>query len=70
MAELKPCPFCGNRDITIEVIKPHKHSDWLIKEIPELPDCPGECFIECGKCTCAICAETEEKAIEAWNRRV
>ena len=61
--ELLPCPFCGGKAF-MQVIEPHKHF------IAELPDYGGGAFIECSKCTCAMSCETEEKAIEVWNRRV
>ena len=61
--ELKPCPFCGGKAF-MEVIEPHEHF------IADLPDYGGGAFIECTNCTCSMSAKTEEKAIEAWNRRV
>lgn len=60
---IKRCPFCGGEAI-INVIPPHKHF------LCNLPDYHGGAFIECTNCTCAISADTEEQAIEAWNRRV
>jgi hypothetical protein len=66
--ELKPCPLCGNKNILLEVIEPHTHSEWLKEQIP-IPDCEGECFIECGKCSCAVNGKTKEEAITRWNRR-
>ena len=64
MSEIKPCPFCGGEGI-INEIPPHTHmiATWM-------PDFGGESFIECDGCTCAISADTKEKAIELWNRRV
>ena len=68
--ELKPCPFCGRSDyLTLEVVEPHTHSDWLKSEIPDLPDCTGECFIECWYCSASISGQTKEQAIARWNRR-
>lgn len=61
--ELKPCPFCGGEAIINEV-PPHKH-----KLFPNIPECKGETFIECTKCTCAISADTTEDAVNDWNRR-
>ncbi len=60
--KLKPCPFCGGKAL-INEIPPHKHI------LVDLPDCEGECFIECTKCSCAISAGTKQKAISIWNRR-
>lgn len=67
MDKLKPCPFCGG-EATIDEIPPHKH---VIATF--MPDCEGECFIECTKCGCMIGADgadAKEKVIEHWNRRV
>lgn len=61
--KLKPCPFCGSEAIINEIL-PHKHS--LAKF---MPDCDGECFIECANCTCAISAKSKDEAIDTWNRR-
>lgn len=51
------------------MIEPHTHSDWLKESIPDLPDCNGEAFIFCSKCSAAITGETKEQAIARWNRR-
>lgn len=54
---LKPCPFCGGTDISIDFCE---------------EDCCGgmartvEC--KCGACLYVDCPE--EKAIESWNTRV
>lgn len=68
-SELKPCPLCGNDNIALEVIEPHTHSKWLKEQIPDMPDCEGECFIECFECSCAVNGQTKEQAIARWNRR-
>ena len=54
--ELKPCPFCGKMDyLTAQAINGGK---W-------------EPFVECNKCgSCSAPYNTQEEAIEAWNRRV
>ena len=54
MSELKPCPFCGNT--------------------PMLRNDAGEWRVECSgpECDCLPSTwwyESEEEAIEAWNRR-
>lgn len=67
--ELKPCPFCGNKDITIKKVSNNagmdgSYDNWLIK-------C-GVCFAEMN-----IPADnfyereyyTEEEAITMWNYR-
>jgi len=61
--ELKPCPFCGSEAI-IYTIPPHKHAIATF-----MPDYEGGAFVECTDCTCGITADTEQQAIEAWNRR-
>ncbi len=52
MEELKPCPFCGGKDLKFS-----KVYSWIC--------CKNkECQVE------GPMKRTEEKAIEAWNRRV
>ncbi|WP_027406179.1 Lar family restriction alleviation protein [Anaerovibrio sp. RM50] len=68
MTELKPCPFCGAKAL-IDIIPAHRHSEWLRKQIPDLPDCEGEAFVECTGCTAMVAGDTPEKAIAEWNRR-
>lgn len=63
MPELKPCPFCGGQAFSYH-IPPHKH--FLV----DFPDHTGSGYVECGLCTAVLSAETEEAAIEAWNRRI
>lgn len=60
--KLKPCPFCGGKAFSY-YIKPHKHS------LVGMPDYNGNGFVECSGCSVALCGETEEQAIENWNRR-
>ena len=61
MEELKPCPFCGNRDAFLESFKVRKGY---------------EAAVQCNGCLAqmvTITYDTEEEAIEsaekAWNRR-
>lgn len=54
--ELKPCPFCGSNDIYARV-------GIYIGKIHE------SVTIICCECEANIWGATEEKAIEAWNRR-
>ena len=53
MSELKPCPFCGNDNISVieSVVKPFY---W----------CKCE---KCG--ASISCYKTRKKAVEVWNRR-
>ena len=61
--ELKKCPFCGGEAI-IHTVEANTHVF-----AKQMTDYGGGTFIECRKCTCALSGETEEEAIEAWNRR-
>lgn len=55
MKELKPCPFCGGKDIIIY------HTGLLTVSSRA----------ECLKCGCGTYNEnSDEEAIENWNRRV
>lgn len=57
--ELKPCPFCGGKNVGIW----HKH--------PVSPLIKGSCEVRCYDCHFGLAqVRTEEEAIEAWNRRV
>ena len=53
MAELKRCPFCGGK------------ADLVLKG--------GSYMVKCRSCPAAVITQyvhqTEEEAIEAWNRR-
>jgi len=54
---LKPCPFCGGQPM--EVIEMEYDDSIPIYGYT----------IECPDCTCDIEEDSEEEAIEAWNRR-
>ena len=55
MNELKPCPFCGSEKINIWNCNDKSDSAWC----------------QCESCLASTSVEeTEEEAIEAWNRRV
>ena len=51
MAELKPCPFCGGRKLSVH--------GWS-----------NQYWVECYSCeTEGPSGETQDEAIESWNRR-
>ena len=54
--ELKPCPFCGAKEESID----YGHYDGTLR---------GRGYVECMECGALITAESTVKAIEAWNRR-
>ena len=56
--ELKPCPFCGSNNLSIESIF--------------MTNCPDRfCWIRCNNCTAEIKEpKLRDEAIEAWNRRI
>ena len=56
--ELKPCPFCGG-----EAVK----KQWFALFHEEYTDYTC-CCVDCGITTKSC--ETEQEAIESWNRRV
>ena len=62
--ELKPCPFCGGKAVLKETYRYIGHGE----SIPQY-------FVKCGNAYCdlyvATCnRDSEEEAIDAWNRRV
>ena len=63
MNELKPCPFCGSKDIFMNVIPPHTHI------FANMPVYMGSATVECKHCEAAIIRDTKAEAIIAWNRR-
>lgn len=71
MAELKPCPFCGNPmngypDYTIRFKRDRRKVLGVYHEI---------CILHCAKCTCtleqagATREEAEKHVVNVWNRR-
>lgn len=55
MTELKPCPFCGSKKIRI----------WTCNETIS-----DSAWCQCESCLVSTSEEdTDEEAIEAWNRR-
>lgn len=58
MAELKPCPFCGNTDIYLDGsdnLPPDDHPYW---------------YVICSECGASVFGNVDpEVAAEAWNRR-
>ena len=56
MNEIRPCPFCGGKAVCIDRTIPDKSKPRF--------------SILCDSCKAATCwIDTEEHAIEAWNRR-
>lgn len=57
MTQLKPCPFCGGK------------AEMLINEYN---DSRKEYLVACAECDGMVerWRETEEEAVEQWNRRV
>ena len=80
MGDLKPCPFCGSENVSVEIIKPF----WLINRYKNKVAAAG-CH-NCGASTqlyAASCSGflnlkmtgdikevAKERARQAWNRRV
>ena len=66
MAELKPCPFCGNKAST-------KHGHYNLFGAYGSVDDDRQWFgiycFECGVSQPKRKYDTKGKAIEAWNRR-
>lgn len=63
MDKLKPCPFCGSRDIFLNVIPPHTHI------FANMPVYMGSATVECKYCEAAIIGAVPSEAITKWNRR-
>ena len=58
MAELKPCPFCGGKDVG------------LMNRFPRFHDERTTTYTVCYTCGGrSVCSESARDAIEAWNRR-
>lgn len=56
--QLKPCPFCGSKDIGTSYHLPMFGEDMLY-------------FVVCNDCgAMSYHSRVEKRAIEAWNRRV
>lgn len=61
MEQLKPCPFCGG-EVTIETeIQVRNFADGFFVSCRN-----GDCDVQPQ----TILMDTEEEAIEAWNRRM
>lgn len=56
MAELKPCPFCGGVNVFIAELRTNFFESRYAAVCEDCQSLGGNC-------------KTEEKAIEAWNRR-
>lgn len=60
MAELKPCPFCGGREVIIRTIRCDDDGRIITRFYAQ---CRG-CFSQTG-----MDARTKACAFDAWNRR-
>jgi len=58
MSELKPCPFCGEKEN-------------IIVNIPDKEQPLDYAFVECGNCHAGVWRTTQDEfeAVLAWNRR-
>jgi len=79
MEELKPCPFCGSKDVSVEIVRPY-----FMKEYYQSKLAAAGCH-QCGASTQLFSAaysgnlemrmtkrakeSAKERAIIAWNRR-
>lgn len=61
-SELKQCPFCGSE---AEVFKDVTFKAETGEKIGKI-----KFFVWCTECSALVNGDTEEGAIEAWNRRV
>ena len=62
MAELKPCPFCGNKDVTLMVRR--GKDGWRDRFFVLCAYDDGGCGASGQWC------HYSDEAIDAWNRRV
>ena len=64
MSELKPCPFCGEQNLSISM------ACWSIAQEDDKLQWVDYWYVVCGKCgTKSYQYGTETLAAEAWNRR-
>lgn len=61
MEDLKPCPFCGSKAILRKVATGRNRSGY-------------EYYVRCGNIHCPVYVntcnrDTEDEAVEIWNRR-
>ena len=62
--EIKPCPFCGNKDLEIVAKSEGLHYEYGTGYIVRCNYLKGGCGANGGSRT------TTEDAVETWNRRV
>lgn len=60
--ELKPCPFCGSKNLSVEPYKSRKGYECTIQ-------CNGKCILYMQTITYDTEEEAVEKVINDWNRR-
>lgn len=58
MAELKPCPFCGEKNIEVFI---HEYHGW--------PSYSRTYKVICFSCSAQLYRGSKEEVIAAWNRR-
>lgn len=70
MSELKPCPFCGGRNVMATIDPTMLNGNYYFRISHVRP--PMECPLvnQFGYWKSSSKYTTREKAIEAWNRRV
>ena len=61
MTELKPCPFCGGKAEVFSDVTFKAETGEKIAEI--------KFFAWCTDCPALVSGDTENEAIDAWNRR-
>ena len=71
MSELKPCPFCGNKEIEAYLAHPQykgkpNESDWCYWSVG-CPECGA--WFEIGYTPPKTLEDAHREAVESWNRR-
>ena len=70
MTELKPCPFCGGEAKLADNEFGEPVFDNNLAQVDFMYSAPDAFWVECKDCFAMSGSyNTEEEAIEAWNRR-